>query len=312
MKINQAYLDYLELKDRLLLSGKRRDLTWRKIPTQKHEPVASLEIQIQLNKINLDLQEALSAALPISPREEWQHINFYKGQKSPQIPRDHYYGIGRLWFSGKEIRVYKQRGVPDNWAEGVVEGSRNAVNAVGLDLRIMYCGEHSSIEEEINRARDPTSGKINAYDYFGTFPNSLGWILYQEPWRDPSKGGKLHADIVIINPNEHNTSEEYVIPGGLGVGSFSEGYAIVWSNSKRVAMHEVGHLLGVPTNHGESGMMEFAKDYDTNHCVMWWDLRSDRFCDHCLDRLVYFWKGLEKATGQEYFKKTQPPLVSRR
>jgi hypothetical protein len=192
------------------------------------------------------------------------------------------------WFLEKEIRVFKQEGISDSYAYNIIEGAQNAIDDFGLDLKIKYYGTDSSVEEMIKKSFNQKYQSVST---------NLKVQLAYEDYRKKELGGKPHADIVIIK--ESNES-------GLGQADFFLGAVIIWGNSKRLAKHETGHLLSIDYGFKSQGNHEKDHKYlgymlDEN-CLMWWHIPSDQFCEYCKDSVNYLWKGIEDATGINFFK----------
>lgn len=233
----------------------------------------------KINKLELDLKKINRKIEAINPKDIFQTERYFNGLTYDM-------NVWGPWFLEKEIRVYKQIGVPDSWVSNTIKGVQGAVNDLGLDLRIENCGAHKSIEDIIKQSSN--FGLINV--------RVLGNLLGNEIYRKKEKGGKPHADVVVLK--EYGKGK--VIKGSFGIGDFDRGYIIMWENSQRVTKHEVGHLLGIASNHETDDTLRgYHKD---NDCLMWWRVSSPHFCEYCLDTIKYFWKGLEVATGTKYFK----------
>jgi len=282
--MNQDYLRYLRLNSEI--SDLQHEIKMARLVTGS----SSDKLEDKLIKLNLKREFVKRRIASMNPQEKWQHNNYYRGLHSTEEGHS-VYNISNPWFIKKIIRVYNQIGVPNSWMDNIMSGAQNAIDQVGLNLQVEYHGTHSSVEDLIKRATHP-NGKTRAL--------KLGQLLYEEPYRKETSNGTPHADILIIK--DHDPNEAGVIRGSHGIGSYKEGYVIVWENSKNSTIHEVRHLLGIPKNHGEDFMREYAEYYNIDSCVMWWEVPSDKFCGHCLDRLKYFWKGLEESTSMKYFK----------
>lgn len=291
MNLNQGHLKLLELKYHL------------KEHPHSEEEARDLKIKIGI------YEERSQHERQLGPQEKWRHENYFRGSvaaldgKRRSWPKPFYYlansQTDALWFLNKEIRIYNQEGLRSDFKTGeIIRGVQNALDQIGLDFKIRFYGTDSTLEDFIEQSETPE----------GTDTQKLTNLLAGEEWRKPSKGGTPHANIVIIK----NPSDQRIIKGSFGIGNFQKGSIIMWKSSVNVSTHEAGHLLGIESNrnHGERmdwWKSEYIDNYvglynDVDNCVMDWRAYFGKFCHHCHDRLFYFWKGLEKATGRKYFK----------
>jgi len=281
--MNHNYLSILELEERI-----------SKLKQDKRMLNNSSGIDRRISDLRIKKDLITKRIGNISKKSEWQTLNYFRGLHSTEKGSPALYGILQPWFLNRTIRIYNQVGASNELIQNVIRGTQNALDQIGLNFKLEYCTTSNIIEEMISQSNNP-NGKTNA--------NTLGELLYNEPYRKINHGGEPHADIIIIN--NHNPDEQRVIPGSFGIGNYRKGYVVVWNGKEKVTTHEVGHLLGIPANHGERLMLEYSNEYDKkdiDSCVMNWCIPEGNYCDHCLDRLKYFWKGLEESTGIEYFK----------
>ena len=72
----------------------------------------------------------------------------------------------------------------------VISGIKELLDEVHLDFDIRNFDTHSSIIRQVNQAT-MIDGKLNT--------SKLFLIQFGEDWRKKEKGGKQHADVVIVN-----------------------------------------------------------------------------------------------------------------
>ncbi|MBI2971300.1 MAG: hypothetical protein HYY37_02675 [Candidatus Aenigmarchaeota archaeon] len=70
-------------------------------------------------------------------------------------------------------------------------------------------------------------------------------------------------------------------------------------NTRDVAKHETGHLLGYTTHH--DGPVTDVRGYPAEQrCNMLFTVPAAYTCRKCSDALVAFWQGMEYKTGERY------------
>jgi len=201
------------------------------------------------------------------------------------------------WICGREIRVFRMPDVDEGVVGPVIDGVNELICDVGLpgfliDRRRHYFGPHESAMQEV-KAATRVDGFLDG--------KVLRAILVAEDWRDPSVGGKPHADIIITAQHIALGAENW------GQSEFSGGYAIISVPGTRqralgfirnIAKHEAGHLFGFRGHHDDSDDIPgYAKDAD---CNMLWEAPSSNTCGRCMDALVNFWKGIEEGLGKRF------------
>jgi hypothetical protein len=212
-------------------------------------------------------------------------INFAKSKGSSRELHD-----GWQWYQGRQIRVFREPTVAPESVPPVIAGLRSLIERIGLDLRVLDLGAHQSIQPAIDHAAE---NKVIDGEKFGSY-------LVEDLLRDETMGGIPHAD-VLVTDRHLALGREY-----WGQSSFSQGYMIISLPGTRqknqgfitnVAMHEAGHLLGLPMHH-DTYLEDFAVEgySEVDDCLMLWAASTREICPRCEDAIKYLWRGLQQGT----------------
>jgi hypothetical protein len=75
---------------------------------------------------------------------------------------------------------------------------------------------------------------------------------------------------------------------------------------RQLTKHEMGHFLNFNINHHDStGPNGYREPKD---CLMYWRASTSNLCGKCRDAIIYFWKGIEEATGRKFLSPLQARL----
>jgi hypothetical protein len=197
---------------------------------------------------------------------------------------------GWQWFRGRNIYVFREATVSRETTRPVISGIRSLTERLGLDIEVRDLDEHESVRPAITYATQP-DGTIDG-DRFGSF-------LVEEPYRDTSHRGTLHADVLITD--KYLAADQ----ANWGQSAFDKGYLIVSLPGARqrshdfivnIAMHETGHLLGFPLHHDSLDEEVAVEGYPkVSDCLMLWKASTKNICPRCEDAIRYFWRGLERG-----------------
>ena len=197
------------------------------------------------------------------------------------------------WIDGREIRMFCMPGVDERVIPYVEAGIQDMVQQIGLDFSMNYYGSHVSAVEQVKQSARK-DGTIDGH--------KLLKILIAETWRNPSYGGRPHADVMIIDRFLASGDENW------GQSEFSEGYMILALPNTRqrsfefirnISKHETGHLFGLGEHHDTTNVDGYRH---VPKCNMLWEVPIDYTCDKCADAITYFWRGIETRTGEKFFR----------
>lgn len=209
-----------------------------------------------------------------------------------------YSGDDKLWGLGREIRVFRMPDVRREIVPYAISGIETLIDEIGLDINVVYYGVHSSVVDQVESAVDPR-GIVDL--------QLLVPLLKEEPYRDPSEGGRPHADAIIL---DRYISYVSVDEKDWGASAFQWGslfLALVDEEGRQndpgfirsIAKHEAGHLLGLRPHHDARRVGGYAPVAD---CNMLYQASTLETCGKCRDAITAFWQGLEQATGQNFFR----------
>ncbi len=230
--------------------------------------------------------------------QAWKDYWFNKASPDNAL---HYRGMDEKlygyedWIDGREVRMSKMPGVPENVVLSVRHGIQDALDRVGLNFDITYIGAHPSIIEQVREATKH-DGTIDA--------GKLSKILIAESWRKPSEGGKPHADVLVLDKYLHGSQNDW------GQSEFGMGYVFLSlppnrQNStgylRNIAKHEGGHLFGYQAHHGwdDTNVRGYP---NTPACNMTRSASTLDTCHKCTDAMTALWKGIEQRSGRRYLK----------
>jgi len=189
------------------------------------------------------------------------------------------------WILGKEIRVFKCPGIRDVTALNVASSFQQLVDDIGLNIQVKNYGIDKTINNqlEISLENDRCDANILKRHLISNSPD------------------KPYASVVIID--KKLTFKDY----WWGQSEMKYGYALISLAGKRqdtphmisnVSRHEATHMFGLEFHHDRT-MVKGYRDQNCNfieNC-----LEEDYTCPKCLDAITYFWKGIEKSTGERFF-----------
>lgn len=211
--------------------------------------------------------------------------------------------LDAAWIHGKEIRIFRMPDVNKNVSDSVYRGIEDIVNEIGLDFTIRDYGSHESIIGPV-KEYTRSDGRIK-----GDFLLST---LTSEDYRNPAKGGKPHADVIIVNnylalvregeivAGDENWGISHFIPGGVVISVPRERQKSL-DFIRKVSKHEASHLLGFGEHHDDP--YTNVKGYqEAPDCNMYWRASTLDTCDRCSDALRYFWIGIQEKTGKQFLK----------
>lgn len=219
---------------------------------------------------------------------------------SPEAWKNHWKHLGQntgiKWFNDEEIRLYRMPGIEPSVAPPIIQGINDMINEIGLNLQTFEFRLHQSIVQQVRQVTD-RNGRID--------PRKLGELHENEDQRKPEKGGKQHADVVILNQLFAQRPEDF------GSTRFSDGSMVISLHGNRqghteslrcLAKHEAGHLLGYQL-HCDENYAKVTGYPIARYCLMHYEYPSPRICQKCKDAIVSFWEGIQEKTGKRFFKR---------
>ncbi len=206
------------------------------------------------------------------------------------------YHEGWRWCEGKKMYVFREASVPQRSVQSIIKGINSLIQRIGLNIQIKNFDTHESIQAAIDYATK-SKEEIDG-DLFGSY-------LLEESYRDSSRGGIPHADVLV--------TDKYLTLGreNWGQSAFYQGYMIISLPGARqksldfitnIATHEAGHLLGFQRHHDDPDI-EVEGYPEVNDCVMYWRASTREICPRCEDAIRYFWMGLQDKTSLKFFKR---------
>ncbi|MBS3113665.1 hypothetical protein J4448_01060 [Candidatus Woesearchaeota archaeon] len=233
-------------------------------------------------------------------RKVFAEINSFrqKSLNSPQDWKNYWRIVGKYdktkWYEEKEIRVYRMPNVNASVLPIVISGIKELLDELGLDFDIRNFGTHPSIIQQVNLST-MTDGKLNT--------SKLFLIQFDEDWRKNEKGGKQHADVVIVNQYLADSDSfwggtifQY---GGMAISVLNQRQRNL-NFIKNVAKHETAHLLGLGYHHDQINVRGYPSVRD---CLTFHRCSSLIICQRCRDAIVAFWEGIQEGTGKRFFKR---------
>ena len=201
------------------------------------------------------------------------------------------YHDGWQWHKGRQVRVFRESTVAPESVTPVIAGLRSLIERIGLKIRVIDLGAHKSIQPAIDYAVRPE--QVIDGEEFGSY-------LVADPLRDETMGGVPHASVLV--------TDRYLALGreNWGQSNFYQGCMIISLPGSRqknqdfitsVAMHETGHLLGLPLHHDTCSEDFEVEGYpEVEDCLMLWRASTNEICPRCEDAIKYFWQGLQQNT----------------
>lgn len=199
------------------------------------------------------------------------------------------------WIEGRSIFVFREASVDQKTVPKVIEGITSLIERIGLNIEVVNFDAHESINPAMDYATTP-EGEIDG--------ELLGARLIEEPCRDLLQGGRPHADVLITDKPFTPGNEE-----NWGYSEFSSGCMIISLHGGRqsgleyivnIAMHETGHLLGLPLHHdtlADKYHIRIEGYPEAKDCLMFWRASTRNICPRCADAIKYFWRGLQSVTS---------------
>ncbi len=218
------------------------------------------------------------------PKKYWRNMN----------------NIGTIlpeWINGREIRIFNYSKVPDYCLEPVTEGIKELVKEINLDFEVKTYGIDNHVEKCVDYMKD---GEV---DFKGLIN-----LFLDEPYRKTQRGGKHHADVIILDQKAPYNEVDW------GYGHFQQGIIFMYLPKqrqqstnfiKRIAKHEAVHLLSLGYHHdfAVNNLKNVVRAYNAPlNCVFEYSASTSDLCNMCKDALVYNWRDIEQKTGKRFFK----------
>lgn len=216
-------------------------------------------------------------------REDWLAtaangaIDVASGQGMPK-------GFQCRWWIHREIRVFWERDIPRQTVDVVVEACQERIAECGLpEFEFEIVGPHWSVDQQLVQC---ARGREIDHDRFDD-------LCLREEWRDEDRGGRQHGDIVITR------YELLDDPASWGVTGIRNGTILFGLHGKRpsnhsflrkVALHEMGHLLGAAFHCDETRHLSGYR-YDPQ-CSMHYSCTGDTLCMKCKEFVRTWWRAL--------------------
>jgi len=188
------------------------------------------------------------------------------------------------WVLGGEIRVFRMSTIPASAVAPVIEGIEYMLGVAGASLHINNYRNHYSMEEQIATSLDE-NGKLRT--------RTIKDLVVTEPWRNPSFGGKPHADVYLTDKYFSGENADWLWDitrhdAGLMLlalpGTRSSNHEML----RNVASHSTGHLLGMQFHHDEAK----TPGYVLGSCAMLESCSQYEPCDQCSDAVRAVWRGV--------------------
>lgn len=208
-------------------------------------------------------------------------------------------GIGTTnwvkWYFGNEIRVFKMPEVSEAVSRFVVDGYKSLIDDLNIQFEVKYFGVHPSATVPV-RACIRLNNKLDAM--------SLHALMAQEDYRKPEKGGKPHADVIIVSQFLIDNS------GWWGATSFDCGSSVISVPNerqgtlefiKKVSKHECAHLLGYGPHHDDTNAKVIGYP-EPQDCLTYHRCSSYIICQKCKDAIISFWQGIGERSQKRFFK----------
>ena len=205
------------------------------------------------------------------------------------------------WVEGGEVRVFKTPSISDTTVNLCIGAMENTLREFGLfnRIEIEYYGPHSSALKEINLSIDER-GRLDI--------EKLSRILVAEDYRNPRKGGKPHADVIITDkylsyggrPQDMNWGSSNCLTGCMVLslpGRRKHAYEFL----PKITQHETTHLLGYNIHHDTVRVNEYNNDIN---CNMNWEASTLFTCPKCKNAVKSYWRGIDtyKQLIRELYK----------
>ncbi|TSC68075.1 MAG: hypothetical protein G01um101456_749 [Parcubacteria group bacterium Gr01-1014_56] len=194
------------------------------------------------------------------------------------------------WWLNGEVRVFWESGIPRQTVDLIVNAvDQRAREVPGLSFVFEKYGDDAGAIEQIGSAL--VRGQLD--------PDRLFSLALSEPWRDPRRGGRQHADIYI-------TTKSFVDdPVSWAAASFKYGAMMFCLHGQRhhshdflrkVALHETNHLLGMYC-HCDDYQNVVGLPY-TSRCNMHYSCTHAELCPKCQTHIKWWWLGVQDEMSE--------------
>ncbi len=208
---------------------------------------------------------------------------YFRGSRSPVVNGRRYLP---LWWTSGEVRIFTEQGITDPTVNTVIDMLKQRANELDLKpFHFKVFGPHPSALQQVRDSL--VRGQIDPYKFFD--------ICVSEDYRDQSKGGMQHADIVITKRSFLDDTVSW------GAASWAHGAMIFTLHGdrqhhtaflKKVALHEANHLFGMPL-HCDHYQNVDGYRYDTR-CNMHYCCPTEVLCPKCKDFITQWWLQIER------------------
>ncbi|MHB9025145.1 MAG: hypothetical protein ACYC7E_13395 [Armatimonadota bacterium] len=198
------------------------------------------------------------------------------------------------WALGKEIRIYCMPGVEERNGQTIAAGVNAMVEDIGLDMTVRVLPPPATI---FKAYRDSTIQK----SVLGENRTCIRFNQLQSrliTLRD----GDPHADLLIVDAPLAECWWAH------GIATFTSGVAVLEMQnvSEHLGKHESGHLLGY-LYHDSLPLFVIGYPWEgfpwKRDTLMMLYGQSNDLSPRALDALRYFWRGMERRTGQRFLKR---------
>ncbi|MBD3354851.1 hypothetical protein GF361_02610 [Candidatus Woesearchaeota archaeon] len=215
-------------------------------------------------------------------------------RRRKQIAYNHIGSFG--WINEKLIRIYTDSSIPanqrDSYMSSVESGIGYVLDELELDFKIELIGVDNIVDNYIKDAMQ--ENLLN--------PSEVAKQAKFEVYRDSTKGGIPHADVILSNKNLNTYLWGWCTDLS---GCMVIGYSHSPNTLRKIAKHETTHLLGNRHHHGDSRFFEDAKEcgYEyVKECVGNPSCKYEKICPQCFDSIVAGFLNAEKSKGIKFFK----------
>jgi hypothetical protein len=196
------------------------------------------------------------------------------------------------WIEGRTVRIYQHPEARGERTAEVAAGIRALIEEAGLDFAVEVRPMPDSVLTAYNaclvQTKDRTGASETRISFLKLQANLIGF-----------REGDPHADVLIVN---HPLAET---PWAFALASFQGGTVAltVEHADHHTAKHEAAHLMGYMM-HDTFPLFVFGYPWEgppwrRNTLMVLLSARDD-LSPRAKEALRYFWKRVEKKTGQEF------------
>jgi hypothetical protein len=198
------------------------------------------------------------------------------------------------WIEGREIRIYQMPGISPGEVEEIAAGTRDLLGEVGLSFKVTV----EPVPEKVLAAYQASLVEKSVQDQ----PTRCISFDALAAHLIEARSGDPHADMLIVDDPIAET------PWAHGMSVFSDGLVVLERSNvtRQLGKHETGHLMGYMM-HDTFPLFVIGYPWEgspwSRDTLMVLYGSSDQLSPRARDALYYFWRGLERRTGESYLIK---------